>query len=113
MVRNILGVIVGIVVGLVVNGSLINLGHILVPPPEGFDGSSLEGVAATIHLLEVKHLLPLFLAHALCPLGEIFVDLAMSNLFLRCILNKYFCLHRQDYLMHYLEVDKKLNLQFE
>lgn len=78
MVRNILGVIVGILVGLFVNGSLISLGHIVVPPPAGFDGTSLEGVAATIHLLEVKHLIPVFLAHAIGPLVGTFLAMLIA-----------------------------------
>lgn len=63
--RNTLGVIAGIVVGGVVNGGLIALGPMIVPPPEGVDMTTVEGMSAGMHLLGPLNFLVPFLAHAL------------------------------------------------
>jgi hypothetical protein len=78
MVRNILAVIAGIVVGSVVNMGLINLGHAIIPPPAGVDLSTMESLAATIHLFEPKHYIFVFLAHALGPLVGTFVAMLIA-----------------------------------
>ena len=65
MVRNILSVIVGIVAGGLVNMGIVTLGPTLVPLPPGADMSTMEGVAAAMPLMEAKHFLVPFLAHAL------------------------------------------------
>ena len=49
------------------NWGILTIGHILMPPPAGFDGSSMEGVASTIHLLQPLDFVVPFLAHALGP----------------------------------------------
>jgi hypothetical protein len=68
IIRNVLAVIVGFVVGNLVNFAVITAGHAIMPPPAGFDGSSMEGVASTIHLLRPIDFIVPFLAHALGPL---------------------------------------------
>lgn len=78
MVRNILAVIAGIVVGSVVNMGLINLGHVIIPPPAGVDLSTMESLAATIYLFEPKHYIFVFLAHALGPLVGTFVAMLIA-----------------------------------
>ena len=65
--RNILAVVLGFVIGALVNMGVIAAGHFLMPPPAGFDGSSMEGVASTIHLLQPIDFIVPFLAHALGP----------------------------------------------
>lgn len=67
VVRNILAVILGFIVGNVVNAAIIAGGHAIMPPPAGFDGSSMEGVATTIHLLRPVDFIVPFLAHAMGP----------------------------------------------
>lgn len=64
-VRNILAVVAGVVLGSVVNMGTIMLGHVLIPPPEGADLSTAEGFAAALPLLDARHFLAPFLAHAL------------------------------------------------
>jgi hypothetical protein len=71
IVRNILAVILGIVVGSVVNMAVIAAGHAIMPPPAGFDGNSMEGVASTIHLLKPVDFVVPFIAHALGPLAGV------------------------------------------
>lgn len=68
IVRNILAVVLGFVIGGVVNMAAIAAGHAILPPPAGFDGNSMEGVASTIHLLQPIDFIVPFLAHALGPL---------------------------------------------
>ena len=64
-VRNILAVVAGVVLGSLVNMGLVILGPMLIPPPEGADLSTAEGFAAALPLLDARHFLMPFLAHAL------------------------------------------------
>jgi len=68
IIRNILAVVLGLVVGSIVNMAVIAAGHAIMPPPAGFDGNSMEGLASTIHLLKPIDFIVPFLAHALGPL---------------------------------------------
>jgi len=65
ILRNILAVLVGIVIGGSVNMLIINFSGLLIPPPEGVDTTTAEGLKEGIHLFEPKHFLMPFLAHAL------------------------------------------------
>ncbi len=78
IVRNILAVIVGLVVGSIVNMAIIAAGHAIMPPPEGFDGNSMEGVAATIHLLQPVDFIVPFLAHAVGPFVGVLVAMFIA-----------------------------------
>jgi hypothetical protein len=60
-----LALIVGLVVGGGVNMALVMLGPVLIPPPAGADMTTAEGLKAAMPLLEPKHFLLPFLAHAL------------------------------------------------
>ncbi len=63
--KNILAVVAGIIVGGFVNMGIIAVSGSIVAPPEGVDMTTPEGLAAGIELLEPKHFLMPFLAHAL------------------------------------------------
>lgn len=76
--RNILAVIIGFVVGNLVNMAVLAAGHAILPPPPGFDGNSLEGVASTIHLLTPLDFTVPFLAHALGPLVGVLVAMFIA-----------------------------------
>jgi hypothetical protein len=65
IVRNILAVIAGLIVGMVVNGGLIMISGLIIPPPAGADVTTAEGLKASMHLFEPKHFIFPFLAHAL------------------------------------------------
>jgi hypothetical protein len=65
ILRNVGAVIAGLIVGSVVNMSLISISGSFIPPPTGADITSMEGLKATMHLMEPKHFLFPFLAHAL------------------------------------------------
>lgn len=73
MVRNILAVIAGIVVGLIINGCLIQISGIVIPPPEGVDPSDMESLKAGMHLFGPQHFIVPFLAHALGTLAAALV----------------------------------------
>ena len=64
VIRNVLALIVGILVGSAVNMALVMLGPMLVPAPPGVDVTSMESLAATMHLFEPKHFIAPFLGHA-------------------------------------------------
>lgn len=63
--RNTLAIILGIIVGSIVNIGLINVGGHLVPPPEGTNVDTMEGLQQALPFFEPKHFLFPFLAHAL------------------------------------------------
>ncbi|WP_324028045.1 hypothetical protein QSV08_08915 [Maribacter sp. BPC-D8] len=65
VVKNILAVLAGIVVGSIVNMGIIMISGSIIPPPEGADITTMEGLKASIHFFEPKHFIFPFLAHAL------------------------------------------------
>lgn len=65
LLRNLSAVVLGLAVGSVVNMAIIALGPSIVPPPEGVDTTTAEGLAAGIHLFQPRHFAAPFLAHAL------------------------------------------------
>jgi hypothetical protein len=69
IIRNILAVIIGVVVGGAVNMALVMAGPHVVPPPAGVDMSDPGSLSKSIHLLEPKHFVFPFLAHALGTLA--------------------------------------------
>ncbi|TGL31375.1 hypothetical protein EHQ52_15680 [Leptospira koniambonensis] len=64
-VRNTLSVIAGLIIGSIVNMGLITISGSIIPPPEGADVTTMEGLKASIHLFQPKHFIFPFLAHAL------------------------------------------------
>jgi hypothetical protein len=65
ILRNILAVISGVILGGLVNMGIIMISGSIIPPPEGADVTTSEGIAASIHLWHPQHFLMPFLAHAL------------------------------------------------
>lgn len=65
IVKNILAVIAGVVVGGIVNMGIVMISGSIIPPPEGADITTMEGLAASMHLFEPKHFIMPFLAHAI------------------------------------------------
>ena len=63
--RNVLGIILGVVIGGVVNGGLIVVGSMIIPPPQGVDMTTAEGLSAGMRLLGPMNFIAPFLAHAL------------------------------------------------
>ena len=69
LLRNILAVMVGIVIGSAVNMVLILAGPSIIAPPAGVDMSDADGLKAGMHLLEPRHFVVPFLAHAIGTLA--------------------------------------------
>ena len=65
IIRNILAVISGLVVGSAVNMGIIMISASIIPPPEGVDNTTMEGLKAGMHLFQPKHFIFPFLAHAI------------------------------------------------
>lgn len=64
-VKNILAIIAGLVIGSIVNMGIIMISSSVIPPPNGADVTTMEGLKEAMHLFEPKHFLFPFLAHAL------------------------------------------------
>ena len=80
ILRNILAVITGIIIGSIVNMSIINISGSIIPPPEGADITTMEGLKATMHLFKPINFLFPFLAHALGTLaGAILAAMIAAN----------------------------------
>ncbi len=62
--RNVLAVLGGLVVGSAVNMGIIMLSGSIIPPPEGADVTTTEGLTASMHLFQPRHFIMPFLAHA-------------------------------------------------
>ena len=67
--RGLLAVVLGLIAGSAVNMGLIVLGGQLLPPPVGMYLTTTEGLQAAMPLLEPRHFLFPFLAHALGTLA--------------------------------------------
>lgn len=65
VLRNVLAIIAGVAIGGGVNMALVTLGPSLIPPPDGVDVTTAEGLRNAMHLLEPRHFVMPFLAHAL------------------------------------------------
>ena len=63
--RYILVVLGGIILGSAVNMGIIMISGSIIPPPDGADLTTTEGLKASMHLLQPKHFIMPFLAHAL------------------------------------------------
>ena len=65
IIRNSFALLVGLFIGGMLNMSLIIISGDIIPPPEGADVTTMEGLKAAMHLFEPKHFIMPFLAHAL------------------------------------------------
>lgn len=63
--KNILAVIAGLVIGSIVNMGIIMISSSVIPPPNGADVTTMEGLKESLHLFKPKHFLFPFLAHAI------------------------------------------------
>ena len=80
IIRNILAVITGIIIGSLVNMGIINISGSIIPPPEGADITTMEGLKTTMHLFKPINFLFPFLAHALGTLvGAILAAMIAAN----------------------------------
>ncbi len=78
LLRTVLALVVGIVIGGGVNIALVALGPMVIPPPPGADMTTAEGLRAAMPLLEPKHFVMPFLAHALGTLAGALAGAALA-----------------------------------
>ena len=79
VIKNILAVIAGLIVGSLVNMGIIMLSSSVIPPPDGADVTTMEGLKASMHLFEPKHFIFPFLAHALGTFAGALVAAAIAT----------------------------------
>jgi hypothetical protein len=65
ILRKVLAVITGVFAGGIINFLLIKASSKIIPPPPGTDFTTEAGLKASMHLMEPKHFIFPFLAHAL------------------------------------------------
>ena len=65
ILRNILAVIAGAIFGSAVNMGIIMISGYVIPPPDGVDVTTTEGLKEAMHLFQPRHFIMPFLAHAL------------------------------------------------
>ncbi len=80
ILRNILAVIVSVISGGALNMGIIMISSYVIPPPDGTNLTTMEGLVAAMPLMEPKHFLMPFLAHALGTLlGAIVVTVIAAS----------------------------------
>lgn len=80
IVKNILAVIAGVVLGSAVNQGIIMISGSIIPPPEGVDATTMEGLKESMHLFEPRHFIFPFLAHAIGTfVGALIVSLIATS----------------------------------
>ena len=79
IIKNILAVILGVFAGSAVNMGIIMISNYIIPPPAGADLKTMEGLLASMPLMEPKHFLMPFLAHALGTLVGAGITAAIAS----------------------------------
>ena len=65
IIVNIVAVLIGLFAGAMVNGGIINISSKIIPPPDGSNLQTMEGLIQAMTIMEPKHFIMPFLAHAL------------------------------------------------
>jgi len=78
-IRNILAVLAGITLGGLTNGLILKFGMHFIPPPEGFDMNTPEGLNSAFAAMEFKHYVTPFLSHALGTFVGAFVAIVVAS----------------------------------
>jgi len=80
IVKNILAVITGIIIGGALNMGIIMISGLIIPPPDGADLTTMEGLKTSMHLMQPQHFIMPFLAHALGTfVGALLAAVIASN----------------------------------
>ena len=80
ILKNILAVVISLIIGGMVNISIIMISGSVIPPPAGANLTTMEGLQTAMPLMEPKHFLMPFLAHALGTLvGAILASSMAAN----------------------------------
>lgn len=73
IIKNILAVVAGIILGSAVNMGIIMVSSSIIPPPDGADVTTMEGLKASMYLFQPHHFILPFLAHALGTFAGAFI----------------------------------------
>ena len=65
IIVNIVAVLMSLFAGAMANGGIINISSKIIPPPAGSNLQTMEGLIKAMPLMEPKHFIMPFLAHAL------------------------------------------------
>ena len=80
IVLNVLVFVACVIAGGFVNGLIIQYSGAIIPPPAGFDLTTEEGLKAAMSMMEPRHFIMPFLAHAIGTLvGAFFVTLFIKD----------------------------------
>jgi hypothetical protein len=79
ILRNMLAALAGLFLGSLLNGTIIHYSHLLIPPPPGVDLTTEAGLQNAMHLMQARHFLMPFLAHALGTLAGAMLAARLSN----------------------------------
>ena len=80
IVLNVLVFVACVIAGGFVNGLIIQYSGAIIPPPTGFDLTTEEGLKAAMSMMEPRHFIMPFLAHAIGTLvGSFFVTLFIKD----------------------------------
>lgn len=73
ILKNLLAFLAGIIFGSAVNMGIIAISGSIIPPPDGADVTTTEGLRSAMPLFQPKHFIMPFLAHALGTFAGAFV----------------------------------------
>jgi hypothetical protein len=76
---NILSVLVGVLIGAIVNMAILMMSSAVIAPPKGVAMTSDAGINAAMPLLEPKHFLMPFLAHAIGTFVAVYLATRFSK----------------------------------
>lgn len=79
LLRVIFAVLFGLVLGSIANMALVMISGYIIPPPPGVDMTTAEGINAGLPLLEARHFMFPFLAHAVGSLVGAFVAVKLTT----------------------------------
>ena len=65
ILKNILAIIAGILIGSIVNMTIVTVGPMVIPPPDGVDMLAMDQFAENLKLLKPVNFIAPWLAHAL------------------------------------------------
>jgi hypothetical protein len=65
IIVNIIAILVGLFAGAFINGGIINVSGEIIAPPAGANLKTMEGLIQAMPMMEPKHFIMPFLAHAL------------------------------------------------
>jgi len=80
VINSILMILASIVIGSIINMSFVLLGPQIIPPPNGADVTTMQGLKESMHLFQPKHFLFPFMAHAIGTFAGAFIAAKISKI---------------------------------